>query len=59
MGRQQTPVLPAAEEEWRAAIEHAAACLACRTPGTVCETGETLLAAYNTATRRARAGGAR
>ncbi|MCP9205482.1 hypothetical protein [Streptomyces cucumeris] len=58
MGGQQTTVLPAAEEEWRAAIEHAACCLACRTPGTVCETGETLLAAYNAATRRARSGGA-
>ncbi|WP_432010388.1 hypothetical protein [Streptomyces cucumeris] len=58
MGGQQTPVLPAAEEEWRAAIEHAAGCFACRTPGTVCEPGETLLAKYNAATRRARPGGA-
>jgi hypothetical protein len=38
-----------AEEEWRAAIEHAAGCLACRTPGAVCETGEALLAAYTAA----------
>ncbi|WP_435242275.1 hypothetical protein [Streptomyces cucumeris] len=54
MDGRQTVVLPAAKEEWRAAIEHAACCLACRTPGAVCETGEALLAAYNAATRQAR-----
>ncbi|WP_431772170.1 hypothetical protein [Streptomyces cucumeris] len=56
MASQQTTVLPAAEDEWRAAIEHAAGCLACRTPGTVCETGEALLAEYNAAVPQARSG---
>ncbi|WP_166483984.1 hypothetical protein [Streptomyces rhizosphaericus] len=41
--------------EWRAALEHAAGCLACRTPGAMCETGELLLRAYEEATRKARA----
>ncbi|MBL1096786.1 hypothetical protein [Streptomyces coffeae] len=54
MDGRQSAALPAAEEEWRAAIEHAACCLACRTPGAVCETGGGLLAAYNAATRQAR-----
>ncbi|MCP9210588.1 hypothetical protein [Streptomyces cucumeris] len=54
MDGRQTVVLPAAEEEWRAAIEHAACCPVCRTPGAVCEPGEALLAAYNAATRQAR-----
>ncbi|MFD8367842.1 hypothetical protein ACFV4E_37650 [Streptomyces hygroscopicus] len=43
-----------AEEAWRAAIEHAAGCPACRTPGAVCETGEQLLSAYEEAARLAR-----
>ncbi|MET8010434.1 hypothetical protein ABZU86_17970 [Streptomyces sp. NPDC005271] len=43
-----------AEEEWRAAIDHAAGCRDCLTPGAGCETGERLLRAYNTATRQAR-----
>ncbi|MFD8461281.1 hypothetical protein ACFV27_28155 [Streptomyces antimycoticus] len=46
---------PFADEAWRAAIEHAAGCLVCRTPGAGCETGEQLLRAYETATRKARA----
>ncbi|MYU11569.1 hypothetical protein GTZ78_12855 [Streptomyces sp. SID8361] len=46
---------PATETEWRAAIEHAAGCLACRTPGAGCETGEQLLHAYEKAIRKARA----
>ncbi|MBU3869921.1 hypothetical protein KN815_39460 [Streptomyces sp. 4503] len=45
---------PFADEAWRAAIEHAAGCLACRTPGTGCETGERLLRAYEEAARQAR-----
>ncbi|MFI8988680.1 hypothetical protein ACIG63_27330 [Streptomyces antimycoticus] len=48
---------PFADEAWRTAIEHAAGCLACRTPGTGCETGEQLLRAYEDATRQARSGG--
>ncbi|MBL1100169.1 hypothetical protein [Streptomyces coffeae] len=36
-----------AEQAWRAAIEHAAGCHACRTRGAVCERGETLLEAFN------------
>ncbi|MEV8058548.1 hypothetical protein AB0P37_19080 [Streptomyces antimycoticus] len=43
-----------AEEAWRAAIEHAAGCPACRTPGAVCETGEQLLSAYEEVARLAR-----
>ncbi|WP_275559253.1 hypothetical protein [Streptomyces sp. 5-6(2022)] len=46
---------PAAANEWRAALEHAAGCLACRTPGAMCETGEQLLRTYEEATRKARA----
>ncbi|WP_055550618.1 hypothetical protein [Streptomyces sp. NBRC 110028] len=49
---------PFADEAWRAAIEHAAGCLDCKTPGARCETGEQLLHAYEEATRQARAGGA-
>ncbi|MBP8534852.1 hypothetical protein [Streptomyces sp. MK37H] len=45
---------PFADEAWRAAIEHAAGCLSCRTPGAQCETGERLLRAYEEATRQAR-----
>ncbi|WNE98377.1 hypothetical protein PS467_25115 [Streptomyces luomodiensis] len=48
----------AAETEWRAALEHAAGCPACRAPGTRCETGEHLLAAYEEAARQARSGAA-
>ncbi|MFD8623697.1 hypothetical protein ACFV4E_07300 [Streptomyces hygroscopicus] len=47
---------PFADEAWRAAIEHAAGCLGCRTPGAGCETGERLLRAYEEATRQARPG---
>lgn len=47
---------PAAEEEWRTAIDHAAGCLACRTPDGECETGEQLLRAYEKAARQAREG---
>ncbi|WP_413799733.1 hypothetical protein [Streptomyces iranensis] len=45
---------PFADEAWRAAIEHAAGCLACRTPGAGCEAGERLLRAYEEAARQAR-----
>ncbi|MGW7758628.1 hypothetical protein ACWGK6_45340 [Streptomyces violaceusniger] len=45
---------PFADEAWRAAIEHAAGCLACRTPGAGCETGGRLLRAYEEAARQAR-----
>lgn len=37
---------PFADEAWCAAIEHAAGCPACYTPGGSCETGERLLHAY-------------
>ncbi|MFE2186561.1 hypothetical protein [Streptomyces sp. NPDC059455] len=47
---------PFADEAWRAAIEHAAGCLACRTPGAGCETGERLLRACEAAARQARYG---
>ncbi|SEC06501.1 hypothetical protein [Streptomyces melanosporofaciens] len=47
---------PFADEAWRAAIEHAAGCLSCRTPGAKCETGERLLRAYEEAARQARPG---
>ncbi|MFE2440988.1 hypothetical protein ACWDHW_33325 [Streptomyces melanosporofaciens] len=53
-GGERTGVTLDAEEAWRAAIEHAAGCPACRTPGAVCETGERLLNAYETAARLAR-----
>ncbi|ATL86694.1 hypothetical protein DNK48_10525 [Streptomyces malaysiensis subsp. malaysiensis] len=43
-----------ADEAWRAAIEHAAGCPACRTPGAGCETGERLLRTYEEAARKAR-----
>ncbi|WP_055550787.1 hypothetical protein [Streptomyces sp. NBRC 110028] len=46
-----------ADEAWRAAIEHAAGCPACQTPGGGCKTGEQLLRAYEEATRQARADG--
>ena len=45
---------PAAANEWRAALEHAAGCLSCRTPGAMCDTGERLLSAYEGAARQAR-----
>lgn len=45
---------PFANEAWRAAIDHAAGCLACRTPSAGCETGEPLLHAYEEAARLAR-----
>ncbi|MBI0298082.1 hypothetical protein JBE04_27350 [Streptomyces sp. PRKS01-29] len=45
---------PFADEAWRTAIEHAADCPSCRTPGAKCETGERLLRAYEEATRQAR-----
>ncbi|WPB91416.1 hypothetical protein [Streptomyces malaysiensis] len=51
----ETSMVPAAETEWHAAIEHAAGCLACRTPGAGCETGERLLRTYEEAIRKARA----
>ncbi|MCQ8830555.1 hypothetical protein NQU54_16145 [Streptomyces samsunensis] len=44
-------------DEWRAAIEHAAGCLACRTPGTVCREGQQLLRAYEEVARQTRSGG--
>ncbi|MCQ8189641.1 hypothetical protein [Streptomyces rugosispiralis] len=47
---------PFADEAWRTAIEHAAGCLSCRTPGAKCGTGERLLHAYEQATRQARPG---
>ncbi|MEE4597303.1 hypothetical protein V2J94_36365 [Streptomyces sp. DSM 41524] len=43
-----------ADEPWRAAIEHAAGCPACRTPGAGCETGERLLRTYEEAAPKAR-----
>ncbi|WHX19845.1 hypothetical protein QFW82_23740 [Streptomyces malaysiensis subsp. malaysiensis] len=46
---------PFSHKAWRAAIEHAAGCLACRTPGAGCETGEQLLDAYEKAIRKERA----
>ncbi len=48
---EQTRAALDAEEKWRTAIEHAAGCLPCRTPGAACETGEALLATYNRALR--------
>ncbi|MFD8457478.1 hypothetical protein ACFV27_28865 [Streptomyces antimycoticus] len=45
---------PFSDQAWRAAIEHAAGCLACRTPDAACETGERLLRAYEAVTRQAR-----
>ncbi|MBI0377938.1 hypothetical protein JBE27_17055 [Streptomyces albiflaviniger] len=53
-GGERTDVALNTEEAWRAAIEHAAGCPACRTPGAVCETGEQLLSAYEEAARLAR-----
>lgn len=41
----------AADAAWAAAIEHAAGCQDCRTPGAVCPEGEQLLRAYNQALR--------
>ncbi|MFD8339492.1 hypothetical protein ACFV42_43830 [Streptomyces solisilvae] len=52
----ETSTGPVAETEWREAIEHAAGCPACRTPGAGCETGERLLHTYEEAARRARSG---
>jgi hypothetical protein len=49
---------PFSDEAWRAAIEHAAGCQDCRTPGVGCREGERLLRAYEEATHRARSGGA-
>lgn len=46
-----------ATDAWRAAIEHAAGCLTCRTPGAVCSEGERLLRTHEEATRKARPGG--
>ncbi|AEM87443.1 hypothetical protein [Streptomyces violaceusniger] len=48
---------PFATEAWRTAIEHAAGCLTCRTPGAVCSEGERLVRAHEEATRKARSGG--
>ncbi|NEW73514.1 hypothetical protein [Streptomyces rhizosphaericus] len=48
---------PFADKAWRTAIEHAAGCLACRTPGAGCQEGERLLHTYEEATREARSGG--
>ncbi|MEU9968006.1 hypothetical protein [Streptomyces malaysiensis] len=50
----EEPKDPFADEAWRAAIEHAAGCPACRTPGAGCETGERLLRTYEEAARKAR-----
>ncbi|AUA13965.1 MULTISPECIES: hypothetical protein [Streptomyces] len=50
----EEPKDPFADEAWRAAIEHAAGCPACRTPGAECATGERLLHAYEEAARQAR-----
>ncbi|MFE5126517.1 hypothetical protein [Streptomyces sp. NPDC056669] len=47
---------PFTSEPWRAAIEHAAGCLACRTPGAVCPEGERLLRAHEEAARQVRSG---
>ncbi|TMU90493.1 hypothetical protein [Streptomyces sp. DASNCL29] len=49
---------PFTDEAWRTAIEHAAGCLACRTPGGSCETGEQLLHGYEEATRKVHSEGA-
>ena len=49
---------PFADESWRAAIEHAAGCLACQTPGAGCPEGEQLLRTYEEAAQQARTGGA-
>ncbi|NIY65004.1 hypothetical protein [Streptomyces malaysiensis] len=54
-GGERTEAALVAEEAWRAAIEHAAGCPACRTPCAVCETGEQLLSAYEESARLARA----
>ncbi|AEM87881.1 hypothetical protein [Streptomyces violaceusniger] len=48
---------PQPREEWRAALEHATGCLACRTPGAVCSEGGRLLRTYEEAVRQARSGG--
>ncbi|MET8011229.1 hypothetical protein ABZU86_01495 [Streptomyces sp. NPDC005271] len=56
-GQQTTPAVDT-EDEWRAAVDHAAGCRDCKTPGAGCETGEALLDTYNTATRRQRPGSA-
>ncbi|NIY69788.1 hypothetical protein [Streptomyces malaysiensis] len=50
----EEPKDPFADEAWRAAIEHAAGCPACRTPGAGCGTGERLLRTYEEAARKAR-----
>ncbi|SCF77118.1 hypothetical protein GA0115260_102326 [Streptomyces sp. MnatMP-M27] len=54
-GGEQTEAALNAEESWWAAIEHAAGCPDCRTPGVVCQTGERLLSVYETAAQLARA----
>ncbi|MGW7756899.1 hypothetical protein ACWGK6_36215 [Streptomyces violaceusniger] len=54
-GGERTGVALGAEDAWRAAIEHAAGCPACRTPGAVCEIGERLLSAYEGTARLTRA----
>ncbi|MFE5118046.1 hypothetical protein [Streptomyces sp. NPDC056669] len=54
-GGERTGIALDAEDAWRAAIEHAAGCPACRTPGAVCETGERLLSVYEESARLARA----
>lgn len=48
---------PRVNGPWRAALEHAAGCPACRTPGVVCSEGERLLRVHEEAARRARSGG--
>ncbi|WP_432252053.1 hypothetical protein [Streptomyces sp. HNM1019] len=53
-GAERNGVALDAEEAWRAAIEHAAGCPACRTPRAVCEPGERLLSVYEEAARLAR-----
>ncbi|MET7903998.1 hypothetical protein ABZS86_22150 [Streptomyces sp. NPDC005355] len=52
MAAQQTTPAVEAEEEWRAAVDHAAGCQDCKTPGAGCETGEALLDAYKAAMRQ-------
>ncbi|MET7933507.1 hypothetical protein [Streptomyces sp. NPDC005322] len=51
MAAQQPAPGVEAEGEWRAAIDHAAGCRDCLTPGTGCDTGEALLDTYRQALR--------
>lgn len=58
MAAQQPAPGVEAEEEWRAAIDHAAGCRDCLTPGAGCETGEALLDTYSRTLRTQRLGSA-